>query len=134
MAAKITWQEKVRRLIGWPKKGACVDLARRIGEPSRTVYGWLRWNRSPRNESDVLRSLARALRVPQAWLEDGAGGDPPLIGKGATQALLDSVAASEAPEDFKQVVYALTDADACAFLAEQLRVYRRTVDPKRAPR
>lgn len=128
---RITWHEKVRRLIGWPKKGVNVRLARAIKEPSRTVYGWLRWDRSPQDESAVLAKIAAHLQVPTWWLTNGKDDERPLVGPAATPALFDAIAASNAPEHVKQVALALTDDGAARFLAEQLRVYRETVAPRR---
>ena len=40
--AEITWQEKVRRLIGYPdKRGAVPELARLLEEPLRSVRNWI---------------------------------------------------------------------------------------------
>lgn len=78
--AEITWQEKVRRLIGYPdKRGAVPELARLLEEPLRSVRNWIEDDRTPHDVLDLIPRLARKLRVPASWLQDRKEGPPPSI-------------------------------------------------------
>lgn len=126
--AKIIWQEKVRRRIGWPKKGVCARFARGIKEPSRTVYGWLRWDRSPHDEDAVLQKAALYLKVPRSWLSDGKEGDPPQIDPAVSAEWVQVIDRTSLPPRIKRLAYALADRAAAEWLAD---AYERLYLPAR---
>jgi hypothetical protein len=125
---RITWQEKLRRRFGWPKKGVSTRIARLTGFPQRSVHNWLADDVTPQGESAVLAQLARKLRVPRSWLEDGKPGDPPEIPQEFPEDLIEAVDRSAMPDRIKVLIYALGDRDAREWLAD---AYERLYLPNR---
>lgn len=127
----VTWQDKLCRLEGGRRKGVTTRIAKRLRRSVQTVYHWIEDGMTPRNEDAILDLISERYGVTRAWLKNGLDDDPPLAGRAATPELMRAIEASSAPDYVKEVALALTDEGAARFLAEQLRVYRATVDPRR---
>lgn len=84
---------------------------------SQTVYGWLRWDRSPHDEAAILDDLATTLRVPASWLRDGKPGDPPHVPAAVGRDWIQFVDQASLPPDIRQLAYALVDPEAARWLA-----------------
>lgn len=130
-ASRVTWQFKFGKLVGYPKKGATTRAARKLKRSPQTVYHWFAHGMTPQDEEAVLDEIVRAYGVTRGWLKNGIDDAPPIIGKAATPALIELVEQAALPEELKQVIYALTDERAAAFLVKQLRVFRETVGARR---
>lgn len=125
--ARVTWIEKVKGLIGYPKRGSVPALARATGLKRRTLDAWLRGTNVPVDPTHdgTLAKIATALHVTTDWLLDEQPGPPPKPGQGLT---ISSDVLRAVPRRFHRFLYSLADEARlelyvayCAYLDEQQR-------------
>lgn len=118
MKHRWTWQRKV--LAELAARGQTrMDLVRHLDAPQRTVYGWLDGTFSPRDKDHVLEQIAKWFGWPTAYLRDESIPYPPSVTEDDAERAFRALT-----PDAWEIVNALADPDAVAFLAGQLRQYR----------
>jgi transcriptional regulator with XRE-family HTH domain len=107
-AAEITWLDKVKERIGYPKWGCVPKLARDSGVKRRTLDAWLRGTNVPTDPTSdgTLARIAAALQVSEDWLLDRKPGPPPKAGKGLR---ISPDAIRKAPRRYHRFLYSLAD-------------------------
>lgn len=127
-SASVSWQEKVRRLLGGGRgkalpRGALPKLATRLGlkgEDRRQLHYWIVDERSPRHETAIVARVAQALNVDRDWLLDGKEGEPVSSPVRVSDDVVRAV-----PPKYRRLAYALTDPETADHLLACLDLYER---------